>query len=1035
MKTPSPVKSVLVRVVSFLHSRGFGFVVYDTCCVDWRVFFLVVQGLFRSRGRSKVMDVGGVVEKADDVVACGDGGHGTVAESTILTTTASATGKEFHYKEEEEQEDNSNLLEEVPGEREDGSCYTDTAMSSRKSVVPVYRHHDSLEPLFCDEHEISEYIAMYVDGVLSDEQKKHENWKERVEAMVVLERLVLGGAGEMPLFVQEMNACHHILDNQLMDRRSAVSKQACVLVGTLMERCGYAVKSLALALQPSLLKLHGLSIAVMAQSAQDCLSFVYEYCHDGRLLSHLCSVICTDRNTKLRYGASCQLLRVIECWEQYVVDQYRVDVEQTMICAFMDASSDTRVVGRQMFEAYCVRYEEQARLFVGGLKQHHKDGKMVEKFSAILRDQKNYNRDVDVVVPSVKATVTVVEDVPADVLSSMGSLGGTAKKKMGAGPQRIPQTVEKDGGARNAARKSFGKKRQSLGGALRVTSSASSGVPAAFSEHDVGGTTTTDVTVAEDIPSLVRYLYTTHGLVWSDKISCLKRLEDGLGSVDEDMAWSGDVVDMLGDALVSDIGDAHYKVSSQAMMTFCAACRNVHVATVLQNHMESFIPVLFVKIGDTKELVRHGASEALSVIKETINLDLVLQGLVGATRTCKSTRSQCAIMMYFEEIFVLHKGGSGNAWRTMLAFCLRMATNKNPEVREQAVAACSRVYYSGKQSAVEAALSGLPTSPRAAIKKALDDCPPPTEAVSSLSDAFALHAGEDDDEEELTSGVSEEEASISMMEEDVPCVVSFGEVCSPEYESALHELEAARLEGDSASSAEVDTMWQRVSSVLSAPSKDLFRLLNEIDAQSVVSLTESERETFGAALWEGFVSVVLAPTPDEEIACAACSSIVSYFNFIPQDMIEAKIDAVIESLLKLADAPDYELATMAVAAGIQLVKAADPADAYSCIAPMLPDPTKLPPFQGTEARRACHVLKFLRPCLRRVPQAQLRAALDLSMPALCKCFESPNAEIRHLCMDCIVSIQKTVGPEHTLTFTQSMTKTQQKLIEIQFQKQ
>ena len=966
-----------------------------------------------------MMDVGGVEEKdgVDAMAPCGgelfDGdGHGR----------------------HEEDDDGQVLVEEeeeLPPEHDVAGAGHDT---SRKSVGPVYRHHDTLEPLFVsgDEHDVAEYITTYVDGVLSDEQRKHENWKERVEAMVVLERLVLGGAGDVPLFIQEMNACHHVLDTQLMDRRSAVSKQACVLVGTLMERCGYAVKSLALALQPSLLKLHGLSIAVMAQSAQDCLSFVYEYCHDGRLLSHLCCVICTDRSTKLRYGASCQLLRVIECWEPYVVDQYRVDIEQTMLCAFMDASSDTRGVGRQMFEAYCVRYEEQACRFVGGLKQHHKDGKMVDKLSEILREQKkkkNCNGDVHVdvvVVPSVKATVTVVEDLPADVSTLMG----TAKKKMAAGPQRIPQTVEKDG---NIARKSFGKKRQSLGGALRV---ASSGLSATLAEHDGGGgATNTESMVAEDIPSLVRYLYTTHGLVWSDKISCLKRLEDGLGSVEEDMAWSGDVVDMLCDALVSDIGDAHYKVSSQAMVTLCAACRNVYVASVLQNHVESFIPVLFVKIGDTKELVRHGASEALSVIKETIDLDLVLQGLVGATRVCKSTRSQCAIMMYFEEIFVLHKGGSGNAWRTMLAFCLRMATNKNPEVREQAVAACSRVYYSGKQSAVEAALSGLPMSPRTAIKKALDDCPPPREAVSSLSDAFALHDDQDEEEEELTSGVSEQDASISMMEEDVSCVVSFGEVRSPDCESALEELEAVRLDGDSASSAQVDTMWQHVSSILSAPSEDIFRLLNEMDAQSVVSLTESERETFGAALWEGFVSVVVAPTPDEGVACAACSSIVSYFKFISREMIEAKIDVVIESLLKLADVPDYELATMAVAAGIQLVKAADPADAYSCIAPMLPDPSKLPPFQGLEARRACHVLKFLRPCVRRVPEAQLRAALDLSMPALCKCFESPNAEIRHLCMDCIVSIQKTVGPENTMTFTQSMTKTQQKLIEIQYQKQ
>ena len=206
-----------------------------------------------------------------------------------------------------------------------------------------------------------------LDTVLSDEARKHENWQERVHAMDTLTRLILGGACSIPYFVQEMNSSHHVLETQINDRRSAVARQACVLVGTLVQYCGLAAKNIALALQPSLLKLHGVSIAVMSQSGQECLDCIYEYCHDGRLLSHLCSVICTDRNVKLRHGAVLQLLRVMECWEEGLVEQYRVDMEQTMMAAVVEASEGVRRVGRQMFEVHCLRFGGGSNSWAGRL--------------------------------------------------------------------------------------------------------------------------------------------------------------------------------------------------------------------------------------------------------------------------------------------------------------------------------------------------------------------------------------------------------------------------------------------------------------------------------------------------------------------------------------------------------------------------------------------------------------------------------------------------------------------------------------------
>ncbi len=959
----------------------------------------ILQGFFsRSKGKRRAVRDDAIEEPVEDQTA------GGVVVSLSL-------GDDLHrmkgYQQDAEVNETDQVMvveniEEVEG-------------MPRWTIVPDLER--DVEPLFVhDEHAISEYIATCVDGILSDESKKQENWKERVEAMSVLERLVLGGAGTYPLFIQEINACHHILENQLMDRRSTVSKQACILISTLMEHCGYSARSLALALQPSLIKLHGISIALVSNGAQECLNFVYEYCHDERLLSHLCSVICTDRSAKLRQGAACQLLRTVEVWEQDIVDHYRVDIEQTILCAISDATPETRKVGRQAFEAYCMRYRENAKRLVDGLHSTVKDPKVRAMMLELFQKGSTHD-DHDAVACKPRRK---------------------ERQSMTTGPQRVvvdqkrmpEQSVVH--GAETASSAYFDKKknnRASLpGGAVRVSTSrvkSKRSAPAQW-QHAVQQ----EESEYMDLASLVNRFYSA-GLVWNEKVNCLKRLESLLESNEQSIACSSEVFDMMVDALISEIGDAHYKVSSQAMATLSVAFRNEHVIYNLQHHLEQIIPVLFVKIGDTKESIRNCASEALVTVKETSDADLVLQGLVAATRTCKSVKSQCAIMLYFEDIFSVHKGSSGNAWRTMLAYCLRLATNKNPEVREQALAACARVYHSGKSAAVDAALSGLPKSPRATIKSALDEFAPPTEAVSSLSEAFGLHSvGDHDDDDD-----DQEEESTSLFMEEYSSDISLAGMCTVqdvEYEEALDDLDKAaqKQEKDDPDSGATTAVWDILSSLREEPSENAFRCLNNVCSSSLASLTDDERRTLGSSIWEAFVLLV-SNKSDEGLVCAACSSIISYFSYIPNDIIEPKIDHVLEALIDLGDKNDYELSTIAIAAGIQLTKAADPVDAYSCLGPMLPKENELPPFQGSEARRACNVLKFLRPCLRQIPQAQLAAALELTMPSLCNCFTSPHAEIRHLSLDCIVMIQKSVGVSKTSEFTQSLTKTQQQLIQIQ----
>ena len=976
-------------------------------------------------------------------------------------------------------------------------------------------HQHGLVPLDVDtlSDPLDQILTYCLDTVLSNEEKKHENWQERVQAMDTLSRLVIGGAYEVPYFLQEMNASHHILETQLNDRRSAVSKQACLLVALLVQYCGLSVKNVALSLQPSLLKLHGVSIAVMSQSAHDCLDYVYEYCHDGRLLSHLCSVICVDRNVKLRQGAVSQLLRVLESWEEELIDQYRVDVEQTMMAAVVDASDGVRRVGRQLFEVYCGRF--------GGSKDSWA-GRLVGDI------EKGVWSKVD--GGTKKALIGLYQELLRDDAGSNGAsgkLGANGQKKKGMTPRRIfsarrdgaaadgPKRVLSTGAGRDvkgravrgsesaqvetesvrggtttmkmpaaskADRQSMRSMRMSMGtGAMRVAAakgqSQKSGIRSSMSQagngsrglHGAHATHHSEDDTPQSVSSLIRKLYSP-GQIWSDKVDVLRRLQTAFSNDQIHEHITHESFDMLSDALVAEIGDAHYRVACQAMATLSAAFGCGTISQNLQQHMEQVIPVLFVRIGDSKECVRVAASEALLVVKEKNDLDLVLQGMVAATRTCRATKAQCGIMMYFEDVFDVHRGSSGNAWRTMLAYCLRMATNKNPDVREHAIAACARVYHSGKMAAVEAALSGLPMSPRANIKTALDaygwDAAEQSKSQSRLL-SDALHYSDDE-----TDALLDEDENMGEFESQVDACriphayvhgaaegmatsnsddgsVSFGDVCveSPnhaEYEEAIDELDISNGDSDEITlqpREQAVTPFEEISMMLSAPPNELFVRLATIESHTAARLSSEEREIVGNAVWDAFCDVILSKTngggsvaADDTHAIAACGGAISFFGFIPKDRIEKNIDAVLYALLDIADGDDYELSTVAVAAGIQLVKAADPADAYSCITPLLPSPSEMPPFRGPEARKLTNVLKFLRPCLRQVPQEQLQVALKMSLPSLCRCFESPHAEIRHLCLDCIVTVMTVVGEDAVAPFTGAMTKTQQQLIALHFAK-
>lgn len=193
-------------------------------------------------------------------------------------------------------------------------------------------------------------------------------WSDRVHALVRLEGLVLGGAadshGAFPHLILPLRSP---LEEQLQDRRSAVSRQACHVVNVLVQACGVHFEPLAVALMPALFKAQAMAITIVTQAADECALALIRYCPCGRLLPPLCNRILQDKNGKLRLAAAAYVLQALEEWDHGVYASTRAVMERAILAAAQDATSDTRILGRAMFAAYYARHKEAAHDMLSGL--------------------------------------------------------------------------------------------------------------------------------------------------------------------------------------------------------------------------------------------------------------------------------------------------------------------------------------------------------------------------------------------------------------------------------------------------------------------------------------------------------------------------------------------------------------------------------------------------------------------------------------------------------------------------------------------
>ncbi|BDA47128.1 probable CLIP-associating protein 2 [Coccomyxa sp. Obi] len=514
-----------------------------------------------------------------------------------------------------------------------------------------------------------------LDGLIR-QLSADEEWTRRIDALLRLEGLVRGGAAGLPGFAELLKSLQEPIVVQVLDRRSAVSRQACHLISVLAEHMGARLETVAMAFLAALFKVLVITVQIMADSADACARVLLRHCQSPRLLPRLCSTLCKDRSAKLRQFAAEYLIQVLEEWDSAALDRSLAAIEEAVLAAAQDAVADTRSAGRAAFAAYCrARPERMHPLLASqnsGLQQKLRDA----------LDSYAPGAAAAAAAASAKAPARRQSVLPAPPTRHASAKPSTAGARFSAaGPAlAAPAAAADAGSAAPPPRRPPANSRKSIaGGALRMTlpgvshdeeartrqapvaahAVVLSRVPAVSEYHhqDFRGGTSSFAHEAgppgthsssrghsslgcvmegygaynepRHGPPLSQLLqaFASAGADWKARTDAFAALEEAMRRHDA-AAGVPSHLDRLVTVFLENISDAHVRVA-----TACLRCLGATLGAcgaLLERHLDRLVPPLLVRAADGKEAVRRAAADALAVLPGVVSADVFLSTLTAA---------------------------------------------------------------------------------------------------------------------------------------------------------------------------------------------------------------------------------------------------------------------------------------------------------------------------------------------------------------------------------------------------------------------
>ncbi|GBF91808.1 hypothetical protein Rsub_04913 [Raphidocelis subcapitata] len=187
-------------------------------------------------------------------------------------------------------------------------------------------------------------------------------WTDRIGAMLTLEGLARGGAAAAhpEAFDDALRALRQRLAEQLLDRRSAVSRQACHLLGVLSESLGQRLDGFVAAVLPMLFKLLIITVQVVADAADVAARRLVAAHRAPKVAAAVVEALSGEKSAKLRQYCAAYLQEILEGWPHADYASTQEALEAALIRALGDNLTTTRAAARAALQAYRAAAPERA---------------------------------------------------------------------------------------------------------------------------------------------------------------------------------------------------------------------------------------------------------------------------------------------------------------------------------------------------------------------------------------------------------------------------------------------------------------------------------------------------------------------------------------------------------------------------------------------------------------------------------------------------------------------------------------------------
>ncbi|XP_027019470.1 CLIP-associating protein 1-like isoform X22 [Tachysurus fulvidraco] len=294
--------------------------------------------------------------------------------------------------------------------------------------------------------------------VLSDEK---QDWEHRVLALKKVRSLLLAGATDHEVFLQQLRQLEVALKLSAKDLRSQVVREACITLGYLSSVLGNKFDHGAESIMPTLLNLVPNSTKVMATSGAAAIRLIIRHTHYPRLIPIITSN-CTSKSVAVRRRCYEFLDLLLQEWQTSCLERHVPVLMETVKKGVHDADSEARMVARKCYWGFHGHFSKEAeQLFQAleltyqkALQSHLKSSDSVMSLPQSDRSssssQESLNRPQAGKTP-VASNVTRNKVVSSRVSSSPGSLqrsrsdvdvnaAATAKSRMPKVPAAAPFT-------------------------------------------------------------------------------------------------------------------------------------------------------------------------------------------------------------------------------------------------------------------------------------------------------------------------------------------------------------------------------------------------------------------------------------------------------------------------------------------------------------------------------------------------------------------------------------------------------------------